>query len=212
MTHELSNHLSPHYFKFAKNAESRAVEMYYKEKPEEGNLLLVIIVLQCANLFSMDTQRYNTFIIYPCRYSWKVYSKVFVPILLTQTRLPAPQPDLSDISKINKILEKFRASGAPKFDTYERVPFSYPPADYLKFLQFSKDLEVPAVDLYVYQHVIKDVYVSSSNQLSSASPASEVRFNSRSKRFEREIIHLCFYSLVSFNLIFAVSHLACSIY
>lgn len=83
---------------------------------------------------------------------------------------------MSDMTKISKLLQKSRAPDAPKFTCYDRVPNSNPPDDYFKFWILAANLEAPAVNLYTYQHLIRDVFVQSSEQASSCAPASKVRY------------------------------------
>jgi hypothetical protein len=83
---------------------------------------------------------------------------------------------MQDLAKINKVMAKGRSAEAQlSFTVYEHVPSSTPPATYLDFWQFSKiNLNAPAVDLYSYQHVLKDIYIASSKGASSIAPASKV--------------------------------------
>ena len=82
---------------------------------------------------------------------------------------------MSDLKKIQKVLQRFRAPEAPTFTCYERIPHSNAPENYFKFCMFSRDLEAPAADLFASQHYIREVFVHSASQNSSFAPVSKVK-------------------------------------
>ena len=67
------------------------------------------------------------------------------------------------MAKVNAAIAKTRPADAPvAFTNYEHIPAMEEPAHYFSFFKLARKLDNPPVDLFVYQHVTKDIAVQSS--------------------------------------------------
>ena len=85
------------------------------------------------------------------------------------------QSKIHDIDKINAILRKSRSLKALIFFFYKYVLETNLSKDYLKYWKLSRNLETLAMNLYTYQHIIKEVFVESTIQNSTVISASKIK-------------------------------------
>jgi hypothetical protein len=62
-----------------------------------------------------------------------------------------------------------------EFLTFQKIPQTNPPQDYFSFFKYSRNLNVPNVDLYSYQHIAKQLFVKSDTIDGTLAPASKVK-------------------------------------
>ena len=96
-------------------------------------------------------------------------------ILIIKYRITPSEPDMQDIDKVNKLLNKSHPSDfVEEFSVFQHLPTTQPPHNYLQFFIFSQNFHVSMVDLYSYQHFIKDILIQTRNTNNSLAPASKV--------------------------------------